>query len=185
MSVVPSAISPNAFQSECISWRPVIYFNLIRSIRRILETVQEPSAPSSEDVSDVNNKSNMNRFKEYQLRLGPLLQVEEALMRKLAPPDEDEPTHLGEWRDSGDGGSKEFFINSGSWKKALDKLTNSKRPSSDSNSSSSSSNMSEDRDDPYYILRTFKDDMISLWTDPEVQKILKERNVRLEDTPGL
>ncbi|KDQ18140.1 hypothetical protein BOTBODRAFT_155240 [Botryobasidium botryosum FD-172 SS1] len=185
--------SPNAFQAECISWRPVVYFNLVRSIRRILEAILEP--PTSASTDDLNEASSgrrskspaspANRFRELQMRLSPLLQVEESLIRKLAPEDEDEPTHLGEWRTVGESGTREYFINSASWKKALGKITNGKRPSAESSTSSlSSGSTSEDRSDPYYILQTFRDDMISLWTDPEVRQILQEKNVRLQDSPG-
>lgn len=39
--------------------------------------------------------------------------------------------------------------------------------------------------DPSSALAALKDDIIVLWQDLSVQEVLKKRDVRLEDTPGL
>jgi len=39
--------------------------------------------------------------------------------------------------------------------------------------------------DPTSALAALKDDIIVLWKDPSVQEVLKRRDIRLEDSPGL
>ncbi|KAF9535709.1 G-alpha-domain-containing protein [Crepidotus variabilis] len=104
--------SPSAFSAERIAWRAVIYLNLVRSIRRILEALT-PEADTLDDHDDgdfetasVIISSNgrppsailggrVSNYETYRHRLEPLVDLEERLIRLLAAPDEDEATHLG------------------------------------------------------------------------------------------
>jgi hypothetical protein len=104
--------SPNAFALEAPAWRPIVYLNLVRSIRRILEALTfteleddeyqptEPSlsptpAPAPDDATPAWNR---DHFADIRQRLTPLLDLEEKLISLLASPDaspeEDEPTQL-------------------------------------------------------------------------------------------
>ncbi|KAJ3722278.1 guanine nucleotide binding protein, alpha subunit [Lentinula raphanica] len=98
--------TPSAFHAERIAWRAVIYLNLVRSVRRILD-VLSPEADIDEHEDDsYENLSNgrspsassgtrIPNYDVYKKRLGPLIELEDKLTRLLtAPGDSDEPTHL-------------------------------------------------------------------------------------------
>lgn len=95
--------SPNTFYQERIAWRAVIYLNLIRSVRRILEalipapadpTLAEDSASFLHFESSTTSASSSarpnRRFELYSRQLAPLLTLEQRLIRQLAFPDEDD-----------------------------------------------------------------------------------------------
>lgn len=100
--------SPNAFALESPAWRPIVYLNLVRSIRRILEALtfseleddgDEPASPSLGPSSpDGTLGWNHGQFAEIRHRLTPLLDLEEKLISVLASPEaspeEDEATQL-------------------------------------------------------------------------------------------
>ncbi|TFK56374.1 G-alpha-domain-containing protein [Heliocybe sulcata] len=102
--------TPKAFRSERMAWRSVIYLNLVRSIRRILEAVSpEPETNGANDdlpdegdsVASIIISANGNHrsyvvpnYDHYLSRLSSLIELEERLSRQLSAPDEDEPTHL-------------------------------------------------------------------------------------------
>jgi len=99
--------SPNAFALEAPAWRPIVYLNLVRSIRRILEALTfteleddgyEPASPSSSAGPDGTIGLNRGQFAEIRQRLAPLLDLEEKLISVLASPEaspeEDEATQL-------------------------------------------------------------------------------------------
>ncbi|KAH8835140.1 guanine nucleotide binding protein, alpha subunit [Flagelloscypha sp. PMI_526] len=115
--------SPAAFHQERIAWRAVIYLNLVRSIRRILEAltpeIDEPeevgAAPfmaASVIISAENRPpdaivgTRVPNFETYRRRCEPLMELEERLSRLLSNPEDDEPSHLGPTPPSwGDGAS--------------------------------------------------------------------------------
>ena len=99
--------SPNAFALESPAWRPIVYLNLVRSIRRILEALtfseleddgDEPTSPSLSNSPDGTIGWNRGQFAEVRQRLAPLLDLEEKLISVLASPEaspeEDEATQL-------------------------------------------------------------------------------------------
>jgi len=99
--------SPNAFAHEAPAWRPIVYLNLVRSIRRILEALTfteleddgyEPSSPPLTPGPDGTIGWNRGQFAETRQRLTPLLDLEEKLISVLASPEaspeEDEATQL-------------------------------------------------------------------------------------------
>ncbi|PPQ73460.1 hypothetical protein CVT24_007551 [Panaeolus cyanescens] len=105
--------SPSAFHAERIAWRAVIYLNLVRSIRRILDAL----APDSDTLDDHDDGDSLetasviitssgrppsailgtrvSKYESYRQRLEPLIELEENLFRMLSTADEDEATHLG------------------------------------------------------------------------------------------
>ncbi|TFK42062.1 guanine nucleotide binding protein, alpha subunit [Crucibulum laeve] len=104
--------TPAAFHAERIAWRAVIYLNLVRSIRRILEAL----APDVDTIDDHDDESmetasiiissngrppsailgtRVPKYEHYRQRLEPLIDLEERLIRLLSSSDEDEPTQLG------------------------------------------------------------------------------------------
>ncbi|KAJ3574609.1 hypothetical protein NP233_g1644 [Leucocoprinus birnbaumii] len=104
-----------AFHSERIAWRAVIYLNLVRSVRRILEALapeldqldEHDEFDHGEAETDIVISISSNgrppsaildtrvaKYEDYRRRLAPLAELEDRLTRLLAAPDEDEPTHL-------------------------------------------------------------------------------------------
>jgi hypothetical protein len=134
--------SPNAFRAERVSWRAVIYLNLARSIRRILDALDpsnfaedEPSTPASPDdrpstALSERTEEKLAHFSELKLRLQPLMLLEDQLNRTLAGDlsgNDLEPTRLGTYaaphvspNPSTTQREREVAVRSGStWKKAL------------------------------------------------------------------
>lgn len=122
------------------------------------------------------------------MRLLPLRQVEETLLRKMTPvgSTEFEPTHLSPVTNlpqrlrSGKG--KEIAINSTSqWKVAFGRIMASTRISQDSGAGIDF----EDPNDPGVVLHACAEDIIRLWNSPIVKQLLKVQKIRLEDMSGL
>ncbi|KAJ6502656.1 guanine nucleotide binding protein, alpha subunit [Mycena vulgaris] len=92
--------TPAAFHAERIAWRAVIYLNLVRSVRRILDalqpetdTVDEHDDGDSLETASVIISSN-GRPPSAISGTKPLIQLEDRLIRLLSSPDEDEATHF-------------------------------------------------------------------------------------------
>ncbi|KAK0434038.1 guanine nucleotide binding protein, alpha subunit [Armillaria borealis] len=105
--------TPAAFHAERIAWRAVIYLNLVRSIKRILDVLSPESDIVVDDHDDVDSLETASviissngrppsaisgtkvpNYEIYRSRLEPLTELEERLIRLLSCPDEDEATHL-------------------------------------------------------------------------------------------
>ncbi|KAH8107450.1 G-alpha-domain-containing protein [Phellopilus nigrolimitatus] len=104
--------TPAAFHAERIAWRAVIYLNLIRSVRRILDALLPPEQslpststaayPTIQDNDEIDSflhidgppavspsRQSSARFERFAQRLAPLLALEQRLIHQLAFPDED------------------------------------------------------------------------------------------------
>ena len=239
--------SPSSWRAERITWRAVIYLNLVRSIRRILAALDDyhvsaggaslpfvnsdvlvgeadpletnlprpanldklslehpefqsldkdtfhPSSPvtSSLRVEHVVTTGLLPRpLLELSMRLSPLSQIESILISALssADPIQDdfEATHVGTLNFGGDlpALSKprgELSISASVWMKALRSKVSGGR---DSTSSRDCDNILA-REDIAGTLRACRQDMISLWDDPYVRKVLAERRYRPQDSSGL
>ncbi|KAF8435633.1 guanine nucleotide binding protein, alpha subunit [Boletus edulis BED1] len=95
--------APAAFRADRIAWRAVIYLNLVRSIRRILDAISPDTEDDDNDELDSNPRSRHIRrqstqvvnYEQYRRTLEPLKVLEEHLIRTLSSPDdEDEPTRM-------------------------------------------------------------------------------------------
>ncbi|KAH7922782.1 hypothetical protein BV22DRAFT_1016602, partial [Leucogyrophana mollusca] len=102
-----------AFQADRIAWRAVIYLNLVRSVRRILDTIS-PESDQLDDPDDHEGEpasiiisargrpasalsgTRVAKYEQYRQRLEPLKNLEARLIRMLSSPDddEDEPTQV-------------------------------------------------------------------------------------------
>ena len=120
-----------------------------------------------------------------RMRLLPLRQVEESLLRKMTPAgsSEFEPTHLSPLKNKTKAGKfRELAINSTTqWKGAFGRLIATARSSFESTTEIDF----DDPDDPAVILHACSEDIINLWNDPTVKILLKAQKVRLEDMGGL
>ena len=139
-------------------------------------------------------------------KLQPLKHIEQILIAKLVPPNEDEPTQLpppgnpyishanqagGSQQQSGTlYRHQEIFIRPGpSWKGALSRArvayggtesgSSAYRPSSAGNTGL------ETQDEPQEVLNKLRKEMKQLWHDPLVKEILKRKKIKLEEGSGL
>lgn len=105
--------TPSAFHKERIAWRAVIYLNLVRSIRRILDALlpEETPVEDHEDLDSLEPASiiissngrppsaisgtKVSNYELYRRRLEPLVALEERLTHLLSSPADDEPVRLG------------------------------------------------------------------------------------------
>ncbi|CCM00780.1 uncharacterized protein FIBRA_02822 [Fibroporia radiculosa] len=198
--------SPKAFRAERASWRAVIHLNIVRSIRMILDVMAEAQAtqtaagygPPSSMLRPSSSRDNPSRPSDpdqplltaehlkLKMRLSPLLQVEQTLVRKLTPPGsaEFEATHLASVT-SGyveRARSKEVAVNSQfAWKNMFSRFLPESRESFDSSRDGIDW---DDPDDPGRIIYACGEDMIRLWNDDTIRKLLKMHNLRLEDRSG-
>ncbi|KAE9395158.1 G-alpha-domain-containing protein [Gymnopus androsaceus JB14] len=186
--------TPFAFHTERIAWRAVIYLNLLRSVRRILDAlsperdVDDHEDESVEDSASVIIPSNdhppsaisgtrVPNYDMYRQRLEPLVHWEERLTRLLTAPGEDEPTHLPlSWQESG-------TIN-GSFR-LTPTMTGGNRPKSlKSAHFEEIEGWWEDPDDLVHALNACAPAMLDLWKDPCVRQRLEEKRLRLKESAG-
>ncbi|CAE6362697.1 unnamed protein product [Rhizoctonia solani] len=189
--------SPNAFHAERSSWRAVIYLNLARSVRRILDALDpssfledvEPPTPDPEQrpgtALSIRTEEKLAHISELRLRLQPLMLLEDQLNRTLAGDlsgNDLEPTRLGSYaaphRESGDKKDKEVAVRSGStWKKALNTFKGKRDDDDDAYTW-------DDPNDPGHTIFALREDMLGLWRDPFVQDVLHKQRLQLEHTAG-
>ncbi|EPS98032.1 hypothetical protein FOMPIDRAFT_1031729 [Fomitopsis schrenkii] len=187
-----------AFRAERASWRAVIHLNVVRSVRIILDAMTEaqtaqaqpftPSSPrpsSGRTPSDASTRTHPPLTADHlklKMRLSPLLQVEQALVRKLTPPGsaEFEATHLAQASNVGYVErlrQKEVAVNSlFAWKGVFGRLMSDNRESVDIDW--------DDPEDPGRVIYACGEDMVKLWNDDTIRALLQAQGIRLEDQPG-
>ncbi|KZP15914.1 G-alpha-domain-containing protein [Athelia psychrophila] len=191
-----------AFHAERASWRAVVQYNVVRSIRIIVEAITAaeaaaslkapfPSqtkysayAPKVQPIEPPTPPSEYPPLTEEHLllkmRLSPLSQVEASLVRQLTlsvPSDYDAPSSSKEPK----GPEKEMYVSSsGQWKHIFSKLVNDTRNSFESQDIIDWNNPN----DPGVILHACADDMKKLWQDPIIQQLLRVQKLRIEEVAG-
>jgi len=155
---------------------PDICFSLERSVRQILQILQEewestsskvpapPTASSSGPSKQSKSTALTDDHRRIRMRLSPLLSLEQVLTMRLFPSCPNQT---------------EISVRGGSgWKSFISKaLTHGKsRPSSSAGRES---------DETTTILSACRDDIIALWHDSVVRQVLNSRNARLHEMPGL
>ncbi len=184
--------TPTAFREERVLWRSVIQLNIVRSIRTILDAVQDvrrrelPVSSASEETEDEGSDDRVRlplHLETLAMRLLPLRHIEALLVAKLVPPNEDEATHLGHSSPDSDGFhyNHEIFVRpGGTWKGGmLAKARLFGRPQS------AGTTGQETQDESQVVLDQCRDDIVTLWKDKTVKDILRKRKIRLEESPGL
>ncbi|KAF8973195.1 guanine nucleotide-binding protein alpha-4 subunit [Flammula alnicola] len=197
--------SPKAFRNERASWRAVVQLNVVRSVRLILDTITEAHANANGITPPISSITGLPRPRtasadsygshtpvsaellKLRMRLLPLQQVEELLLRKMTPAGsaEFEATHLSPVTNlpykGRSGKFREVAINStAQWKGAFGRLMATARASMESGADIDF----EDPNDPGVILHACAEDIIRLWNDPTVKKLLEAQRIRLEDMGG-
>ena len=177
----------------------------MRSIRLILDIVSEAHATTAGNITPIRTSQRhltdsidlfppqtrpavTSELLKLRMRLLPLQQVEEVLLRKMTPAGsaEFEATHLSPMTNvpyrARQGKFKEIAINStAQWKGAFGRLIATARASLDSAADIDF----EDPKDPGVILNACAEDIAKLWNDPIVRALLKAQNIRLESMSGL
>lgn len=173
--------------------------------RRRTESIMSIESDSTTAVSEprgkqsISHSTNHSKFTlspellKLRMRLLPLQQVEETLLRKLTPAGsaEFEATHLSpitnlpyKARSGGKQMNKfgELTVNSTmQWKVAFGKLIASARASIDSAADIDF----DDPNDPGVVLNACAEDIIRLWEDPVVRQLLNAQKTPLEHMGGL
>jgi hypothetical protein len=158
----------------------VIQLNVVRSIRLIMDTIVI-AHQTGEEYPPLGPEQ-----LKLRMKLSPLLRLEDVLIQKLAP---NSQHHIkGESTDvvSSEASNApeapaapvrtELTVNSRStWKSAFKKWAKGGVDEIDF----------EDPTDPGRVLSACKDDMIALWTDPIVRRILNVAGVKPQDQGGL
>ncbi|KAH8116185.1 G-alpha-domain-containing protein [Phellopilus nigrolimitatus] len=183
--------TPSAFREERILWRSVIQLNLVRSVRKILDALSEhtdavfDNMSVAEGDSDVDEHAFAAGLHELGMRLLPLRHIEQLLIAKLVPPDEDEATLFGLFGGGGGGtaNSQEIFVRPGTaWKGfvARGKGMGGVRPQTPG----SGPWTMDLQDEPTAVLHECRHDLMDLWRNPAVKEVLRKRKIRLEEQPG-
>ncbi|KZT65499.1 G-protein alpha subunit [Daedalea quercina L-15889] len=197
------AFSPQHFRTERAAWRTIIQLNLIRSIKRLLEVLQEEWDESAQPLrgggpeADKKGKGKAvdrsparsppppkatvrfstspltDQHRRMRMRLSPLLPIEEQLTRRLLPDANDR--------------LQDVCVRAGSgWKGLLAGLQSpdAAAAAGQAKEPRRPSTAEGRRDDPTAVLAACRDDIVALWEDPVVRAVLKRRGIRLQDMPG-
>ncbi|KDQ51779.1 hypothetical protein JAAARDRAFT_210909 [Jaapia argillacea MUCL 33604] len=191
--------TPNHFYNERSAWRTVIQLNLIRSVKRLLEVLQDewdaaptiiypsnvtstalPRSPTAPRRPSTTGSLLTPEHRKIRMRLSPLLSMESELTRKLYDTQEVSPT------------SKDICVRPGSgWKGIIKRVTGEESqrdsgaaPVKKRGSGRPGSSEGRSKADPTMVLAACKNDIIALWEDKVVKSVLKKHGVRLEDMPG-
>lgn len=195
--------SPGTLEEERLSWRPVVYYNIVRPIRRIFEVVDayaeldydemnsfdgpggtpDSTGASSSSTGDhsIDSSSVERELSTLRLRLSPLLATEPSLAERLS----------GGNPSAAPSAKGNLLVRSG-WqllgKAKRDRSSYGGRTSLDaaprrSEDSSRSSSHADDKliEEVTSILSACKDDVRELWEHPHVRKLREKRRLRLEE----
>lgn len=206
--------APTQWKAELSSWRSVIQLNLVRSVLRIMDILNEEigshspsgSSPVSYDVlpsrdSDDENDGSQSHLPESEMTSAPsspLTQAHSVLALRLSPlrhVEHDLKKILG-------GGSSE--IESSSAELYETPFANLSIPRvarrreefgvrgwaralhvHSGREISSSDSRKPDVEESTDIIASLQDDMRALWTDEAVKELLRRKAVRIEDSAGL
>lgn len=195
--------SASAFSAQLNSYRALIYFNVLNSVRRILDAVALPDDPAENALSDSSSSSSHSsrsygdyRNRHYPphlatlaLRLGPLLHIHSLLERRLRdPPDapaQPAPAQssmrwlrrMGSAMSSGDEHSEVTVHAWTSWSERF-------APGAQSSTAESITMDWSSRDDPGRIFVACADDLRELWEDDLVQRTVARQRPTIRESPG-
>ncbi|EPQ53454.1 G-alpha-domain-containing protein [Gloeophyllum trabeum ATCC 11539] len=196
--------SRKAFRAERAQWRTVIQLNIVRSFRLILEAMAEAQAattspatsspsvsprlrPADDPDPDPNMPHLTSELLLLKMKLSPLIQIEETLLRALDPegssvfgaPYLTALTNLPNPERPRGKGVKEIAVNSCAWGTKFSRLL-----SGEARNSTDVRDEGLEPDEPSHVLHACSDDMIRLWKDPIVREVLDRLKLRLEEMPG-
>lgn len=163
--------SPEAFNAETEAWRAVIHLNLTRSVNFVLDVL------SPERIQQLRGQDTL---RSLRMRLSPLRQVEMLLVQRLSANDPSRSTlKVEEAAPWVYGRASEVSIRGGSGWKSLLRLRRNV------NSGSRTIDTRQDElDDAQQILNACRDDIVTLWADPDAQAGLQDEGVSLQQQSG-
>jgi hypothetical protein len=193
--------APSAWNTERALWRLVIQLDLLHSIFRILDTLQaemdnEHPKPDNNEIIEIDDPIRepldfSEKHHALNLRLEPLYEVERDLKRILGAGAEEVqpmngPMHASPFdaeytpaRESSQGYRlDEFYV-----RKLVDAIARTTLSVTDDNQPAKQEG--QVIDELTEIIARYKDDMKVLWADPTVRKMLRRRNMHIEDSAGL
>lgn len=138
--------------------------------RQNVPPIGRPPSPTNKKTGNTEDREPIltDAHRRLRMRLSPLISMEENLNRKLFPHPPD---------------PKEISVRGGTnWKSYLARVAKEKEQKP---ARPRSSQGSVPREEGTHILVTFKEDIIALWSDPVVRRVLKRRGCNIRDMPGL
>ena len=153
--------APNALRAEALTWRAIIHLNLLKMMKIVIDTILQAAIDPSAQIPVTDD------HRRLALRLAPLKQAEELLRMRISLPEDD--THVVV------ASSADFAVRSAAgWKEAFLKLRG-QRGDAGTKEELQSAN----------ILEACAPDMVTLWSDPIVKSIVRQKRLRLEESSGL
>ncbi|TFK99783.1 guanine nucleotide binding protein, alpha subunit [Pterulicium gracile] len=205
------AFTPNHFARQRSAWRTVIQMNLIKSVKTILDTLQDEWGPTYTSPSPSSSSSSPNNtHRRLRMALSPLLVVDTSLTRLLSGPSSP-PPWSGSGGSDGEFYSRELSVRAGSaWQRLLldshpsypthspshsyshptsnpptsPTPPTSHTPSHRSRTSKRPRSASDGSRDVSRVVSACRGDIMMLWRDEIVRGVLRSREVGLESSSG-
>lgn len=153
--------APNALRAEVLTWRAIIHLNLLKMMKIVIDAILQAAIDPSSQIQVTDE------HRRLAMRLAPLKQAEELLRMRISLPEDD--THVVV------ANSTEFAVRSAAgWKEAFLKLRGQRGDAGTKEELQSAG-----------ILEICANDMVTLWSDPTVKNIVRQKRLRLEESSGL
>ena len=181
-----------------MSWRAVIYLNLIRNVVEVLDVLVQAMSQADSDRahgpgfsdSDEEHRRHPSAFtftdkhRLLKIRLAPLRSVLVDLEKRLGPGSQE--IYSVSLPPAGPSRSREFAVcSSNGWKSVLDKIRLTTTRKGTTSPTSAQKQRDLDHDEVTDILAGCRQDMKNLWEDPVVKQVLAYRRSKIEDSSGL
>ncbi|KAG6840155.1 hypothetical protein C0991_008560 [Blastosporella zonata] len=155
------AFAPKQFGSERLVWKVIVQLNLIGSLKLILDILSH----EWESTDAAGNNPLTRELRRIRLGLSPLFFIAQNAVQLISP---------------GNQSFRDVCVRPGSsWKALL-----LERLGDSGNRNRRSQNPLNKEIDPTHVLLASKNDILTLWKDPNVRAALKKRGVRMEEMPG-
>ncbi|KAF4616462.1 hypothetical protein D9613_008757 [Agrocybe pediades] len=187
--------APEDFRKERLSWRAVIQLNVVQSIRVILDFISRAEEDSSSPVSPTSPHRTAALLNADILAIKNNLQpnivaAESTLIRRLTSGGS--ASNGGSTRPAGmisdqKGTLKEIAINSAvNWKRAFKRNKGEKNGGGEGcdTADEDAIEWEDDPEDPWLLLQGHVQDMVALWSSPNVKKLMGKQSGRIEDISG-
>ncbi|KZO91215.1 guanine nucleotide binding protein, alpha subunit, partial [Calocera viscosa TUFC12733] len=179
--------APNILDAERLYWRPVIFLNLVISIRRILECLSvrpdEETVRPGTGSSTISVEETYSRYAELKLKLSPVLQLEIVLLNALGAPAEFDSASAYDGNTGLLGASerKRDILVRIEWQ---DRLAKSKAARGIRGPGLADRVAFSDPGDAGAIISACRPELQRLWEDPFVHAVMARRKLRLEESSG-
>ncbi|KZT51604.1 guanine nucleotide binding protein, alpha subunit [Calocera cornea HHB12733] len=178
--------APNILDAERLYWRPVIFLNLVVSVRRILECLSvrpDEEARPGTGSSAMSVEETYSRYAELKLKLSPLLQLESVLLNELGAPADFDSANVYDRTSPlpGASGHKRDILVRMEWQ---ERLAKSKAARGSRGPGLGDRVAFADPGDAGAIISACRPELQRLWDDPFVHAVMARRKLRLEESSG-